>query len=110
MLSKKEKKAIELLKQQQDLPFIYCERENAVAIILNLIKKQQNEIERLKANHKELHDFTTDCLDSLKDCVHKDKIREIINKYVNIEEHLKYTNQELFGEDLKNMIIELLEE
>lgn len=42
--------------------------------------------------------------------ISKDKIRKIINKYIDIDEHLKYTNQELYGDDLKNMINELLEE
>lgn len=43
-----------------------------------------------------------------KDYISKDKIRKIINKYIDIEEHIKYTNQELYGEDLKNMINELI--
>lgn len=77
-MSEKEKKAIELLKQPPELPFIYCERENAIRIVLKLIKKQQKEIESLKAKHKELNGFTTSCLDTLKKCVHKNTIREIL--------------------------------
>lgn len=46
-MTKKENEAIELLKQPPDLPFIYCERENAIGIVLKLIKKQQKEIKEL---------------------------------------------------------------
>lgn len=39
----------------------------------------------------------------------QDRIREIISKYIDIKEHFEYTNQELYGEDLKNMVNELLQ-
>ena len=75
--------------------------------LLKLVEKQQKEIEELKKYMKTnlIPKSTINLL-----YISKDKIKKIINKYVDIEEHLKYTNQELFGEDLKNMIKELLEE
>ena len=83
MLSKKEKEAIELLKQPPDLPFIYVEREKAIRIVLKLIKKQQREIEEL---NKALMTATLR-IEGLKieavynnDYISKDKIREKIKE------------------------------
>ena len=45
-----------------------------------------------------------------KDCISKNRIKEIIKKYIDIEEVLNYASQEIYGEDLKNMILELLGE
>ena len=42
--------------------------------------------------------------------ISKGKIKEIIKKYIDIEEVLNYASQEIYGEDLKNMILELLGE
>lgn len=129
-MTEKENEAIELLKQPPELPFIYVERENAIRIVLKLIKKQQKEIEekttilfagaeKVKQLEKEIEELKkpkyilntdTNTITKLdNDVISKDKIREIISKYVDIEEHINYTSQELYGEDLKNMILELLE-
>lgn len=47
-MNEEEKKAIELLKQPPDFSLSYYKRENAIDIVLNLIEKQQKEIEREK--------------------------------------------------------------
>lgn len=80
-MTEKEKKAIELLKQPPELPFIYCERENAIRIVLKLIKKQQKEIKEL---NKALMTATLK-IEGLKieaiynnDYIKKDTIREIL--------------------------------
>ena len=49
-------------------------------ILLNLIKKQQKEIEELKNDLKEERNFNKSALETLKECVHKDKIKEKIKK------------------------------
>ena len=44
----KEKQAIEILKQEPDFSLSYYKREKAIDIVLNLIEKQQKQIEKLK--------------------------------------------------------------
>ena len=116
MLSKKEKKAIKLLKQQQDLPFIYCERENAIRIVLKLIKKQQKEIEEL---NKALMTASLK-IEGLKieavynnNYISKDKIRKKIEeleetikkkRQINIKEWVGFEKNEI------EILEELLEE
>lgn len=108
--------------------------------ILNLIEKQQKEIEELKKEKRILIEKYTEVvyecgkrkeeIEKLKskkyilnaetneikeipisdDYISKDKIREIISKYIDIEEHLVYHHQELWGVDLAEMIKELLGE
>ena len=85
-----------LERQQKEIK----KEKSRIMELAELLDKQENEIKFLKGE-----------LEIQKGCsISKDKIRKIINKYVDIDEHLKYTNQELYGEDLKNMINELLEE
>lgn len=91
-------------------------------ILLNLVDKQQKEIEELKEKNKILEELLQGRLFELYNyykelagkyqgnCISKDKIREIIGKYVDIEEHLVYHHQELWGADLAEMIKELLGE
>lgn len=113
-LSEEEKKAIELLKKlQKKTPYIIWgdgtpyNKNNQIQTILNLIDKKQKEIEKLKFNNHMVRKWN-EYLD--KDCISKNRIKEIIKKYIDIEEALNYTNQEIYGEDLKNMILELLGE
>lgn len=49
------------------------------ATILNLIDKQQKEIKQLKDELKEERNFNKSALETLKECVHKDKIRKKID-------------------------------
>ena len=85
-----------LERQQKEIK----KEKSRIMELAELLDKQENEIKFLKGE-----------LEIQEGCsISKDKIRKIINKYVDIDEHLKYTNQELYGEDLKNMINELLEE
>lgn len=60
MLSDEEKKAIELLKQPPDFSLSYYKRENAIDTVLNLIEKQQKEIEELKNITKSYDSFLGD--------------------------------------------------
>ena len=85
-MTEKEKKAIEVLKQPPEMPFIYCERENAIGIVLKLIKKQQKEIKEL---NKALMTASLR-IEGLKiesvynnDYISKDKIREKIKEVSN---------------------------
>ena len=48
--------------------------------ILNIIQKQQKEIEKLKDELKEERNFSKSALETLKECVHKDKIKEKIEE------------------------------
>lgn len=118
-LSDEEKKAIEDLKKLRkgiEILNLIAEEKNevdikAIDIILNLIEKLRRKIDAKEMEHK----YDQQMIDDLKgemvhNWLHKDKIRKIINKYVDIDEHLKYTNQELYGEELKNIIKELLKE
>ena len=104
----KQQKEIEREEQYTDFYKDLCNKQqkeikkekNRIMELAELLDKQENEIKFLKGE-----------LEIQEGCsISKDKIRKIINKYVDIDEHLKYTNQELYGEDLKNMINELLEE
>ncbi len=76
-------------------------------MLLNLLDKKQKEVEKLKFNNHIVGKWN-EYLD--KDCISKNRVKEIIKKYIDIEEALNYTNQEIYGEDLKNMILELLGE
>ena len=146
MLNEEEKNAIEYIKEFRNEVFEGVGNKSIMAknidILLNILDKQQKEIEReeqytdfykdlcnkqqkeikkeknrimelaelLDKQENEINSLQQE-LEIQKGCsISKDKIRKIINKYVDIDEHLNYTNQELYGEDLKNMINELLEE
>ena len=113
-ISEQEKKAIHSMKRlllyskehEYFSPFLEHEIDD-MEILLNLLDKQQEEIEKLKFNNHMVGKWN-EYLD--KDCISKNRIKEIIKKYIDIEEALNYTNQEIYGEDLKNMILELLGE
>ena len=102
----KQQKEIEREEQYTDFYKDLCNKQqkeikkekNRIMELAELLDKQENEINSLQQE-----------LEIQKGCsISKDKIRKIINKYVDIDEHLKYTNQELYGEYLKYMINELL--
>ena len=117
-LSEEEKEVIEnidllvhCLKYGEMKMTIASKRQKEIAqelqMLLNLLDKKQKEIEKLKFNNHMVGKWN-EYLD--KDCISKNRIKEIIKKYIDIEEALNYTNQEIYGEDLKNMILELLGE
>ena len=96
---------------------LFIEKDTACRTLSRRIKYLEKENENLYFENVRLRNKqvqVTNIIEpkdiTLKNYISEDKIRKIINKYVDIDEHLKYTNQELYGEDLKNMINELLEE
>ena len=109
-MSEEEKKAIELLKQPPDFSLRYYERENAIDIVLNLIEKQQKEIER----EKEYSEFYEDLCHKQQERIRhykrkyisKNKIRELLKKYdkdiawANADDHYYFVKyiKELLGE------------
>lgn len=106
-LSEEEKKAIERLKLFEYRYVLVQNDDKVIETIINLLDKKQKEIEKLKFNNHMVRKWN-EYLD--KDCISKNRIKEIINKYIDVEDHLIYKSQELYGEDLKNMILELLGE
>lgn len=128
-MNEKEKKAIDKLQytieiNQNILDGIEIDEQviKSMETTLNLIDKQQKEIEELKDKNKtlemllqgnlfEMYNYYKELVNRYQaNYISKDKIREIISKYVDIEEHLVYHHQELWGADLAEMIKELLEE
>lgn len=106
-MNKEEKKAIERLKLFEYRYVLVQNDDKVIETILNLIKRWQKEIEELKFDNYMVGKWN-EYLD--KDCISKNRMKEIIKKYIDIEEVLNYTNQEIYREDLKNMISELLGE
>lgn len=53
--------------------------EGDIKTILNLIEKQQTQIEILKDNLKEERSFNKSALETLKDCVNKDYLHKMIS-------------------------------
>ena len=80
-MTDKEKKAIELLKQPIDFSLsYYYKRENAIDTILNLIEKQQKEIEELKKPKYVINCETNEITKLTNDFVSKDKIKAKIEE------------------------------
>lgn len=106
-MTEEEKKAIEHLEKMKKYKNSLCMNWIDAEILLNLIDKQQKEIEELQKYMKTnlIPKSTINLL-----YISKDKIREIISKYVDIEEQFNYGSIELYGEELTNMIKKLLEE
>lgn len=129
-LSEEEKKAIEYLENRLDILHNNTQwaTEKSIKVVLNLAKKQQREIKHQRQQRKYWRDIFYEQQKEIKelkfnnhmigkwneyldkDCISKNRIKEIINKYIDVEDHLIYKSQELYGEDLKNMILELLGE
>lgn len=74
-MSEEEKEAIKILKQEPDFSLSYYKRERAIDIVLNLIEKQQKEIEELQKDKKVLIKNYDKVLGTF---ISKDKIKEII--------------------------------
>ena len=118
MLSKEEKEAIEILKKlQKKTPYIIWgdgtpyNKNNQIQTILNLIEKQQKEIEELKQNRDEYKEEYKKLLNArYYDYISKDKIREWLDRF-ELEEDLQEKYDELLGSDaIYKFLKKLLEE
>ena len=91
-MSNEEKKAIERLIIYKDkikdelYPIIDFEEEKAIGIVLNLIEKQQKEIEELKEKNMHITKETVDFINS--HYIHKDKIKAKIEEIQNMYDEL----------------------
>lgn len=111
-LSEEEKKAIELLKNKNtEYYYRFIDVRDAVSILLNLIEKQQKEIEELKQNRDEYKEEYKKLLNArYYNYISKDKIREIIAEY---QKQLQSADTERTAIMLSNFIMvlnDLLEE
>ena len=101
-MSEEEKKAIKCLEVDM------LDNEQ-IQIILNLIEKQQTEIEKLKQENKDHLEALTEWANGerINDIKHisKDKIREKIEELNAME-----ISQDIYYDDIKEMFEELLEE
>lgn len=70
--------AIKLLKQEPDFSLSYYKREYAIDLLLK-------DYEKLKDELKEERALNVEALKTLKECVHKDKIKEKIKE---LESHI----------------------
>ena len=81
-MNRQEKKIFTFLKNVYKLDFKTCILPNAdIKNIVNIIEDQQKEIGKLRDDLKEERNFNKSALETLKDCVHKDRIRKIIEEY-----------------------------
>lgn len=122
-LVEKQQKQIKILKDNLVEERAFC--KSTLETLKNCVDKdylhkmisfKDGEIEKLKEAYQTLKDDIeghriayVDTPEFEEKYISKDKIREIISKYVDIEEHLVY-HQELWGADLAEMIKELLGE
>ena len=96
-MSEEERKAIEDLKKGIEILNLIAEEKDEVDIktidiVLNLIEKQQKEIERLKFSNYMVSKWN-EYLD--KECISKNKIREKIEKYE--KDYIRQDKEELFN-------------
>lgn len=104
-MNKEEKEAIEILKQIPDYSWSYYKRENAIAIVLNLIEKQQEEILDLK--YKVREHICIEAHEQVQQLyISKDKIREKIKELKSIGKY-KLDHKDLY---LEQESIDLLQE
>lgn len=116
MLSDEEMKAIDELKEEINKPlevpedkfdtFILYNIESA-KIILNLIEKQQKEIEELKSLNQEKTEALEEWINGERvsiHCVHKDKLKEVL-------ETIKYASDTSSPDliNVKNELINIIE-
>lgn len=115
-MNEEEIEAIQILNNFNPL---YCgmEDEHAIETILNLVDKQQEEIGKLEGKLKEERNFNKSALETLKDCVHKDRIRKIIEEYRTEKANMtqiifsKYgKTQQTLKQAVNNEVIKVLEE
>ena len=120
-LSEEEKKAIELLRNKNtEYYYRFIDVRDAVSTLLNLIDKQQKEIEELKQNRDEYKEEYKKLLNArYYDYISKDKIKEKINELetlYNCNLDTALTSYEMFHfvrsyvDKVKNILNELLED
>ncbi len=86
ILEEKEKKAIELLKQEPDFSLSYYKRENAIDIVLKLVETLISENKELKEKNNELEvinkmqEYRITVIDE-RELISKSKIEEKIEEY-----------------------------
>ncbi len=90
---------------------------DAIQGLLDLYTKQQKEIEKLKDKLNEERNFNKSALETLKECVHKDKIKEIKEEYEKERSNMtqiifsKYgKTQQTFKQAVYNEVIKVLDE
>ena len=109
--TKEEKKAIERIKLFEYRYTLVQNDDKVVEVIINLIEKQQKEIERLKKDNIQViyggRRFGTEGM-VVKDYISKDKIREIIKELENRYKNGKIKQQRYY--DAVILLDELLEE
>ena len=128
-MSEEEKQAIERLTFYRDqikeelYPRIDYEEEKAIGIVLNLLEKQQKEIEELKEKNKnlifQLKDEEKELIEVTQNIISKDKIMAKIEelekkaKEMKYDYDVSYAEEDLFNKNVKffkEQMQELLEE
>lgn len=117
-MDREENNAIFWLKGlENDKEHFVIEERQAITIILNLIDKQQEEIKKLKNDLREERAINIEALNTLKECVHKDRIKEMIKIYKTRKDELQVIFFSKFGKTQNSFtqavfteIIRILEE
>lgn len=86
-MNEEEKQAIEKLDYELTNSWVHNQgiSKETLKLFKDIIEKQQKEIEKLKDELKEERNFNKSALETLKECVHKDKIKEKIKE---LESHI----------------------
>jgi len=101
-MSDEEKKAMFQLKDlENDKEHLIIEQRQSITTILNLIEKQQKEIEELKEKNKTTKQMNKNLLEVLKDSISKDKIKAKI-------EELEKGNKNTFIRGEKILVLQSL--
>lgn len=102
-----------IFKQQKEIEA----RLEEIDSLYKMISAKYDEIERVKDELKEERALNVEALKTLKECVHKDKIKEKIEKYKKEKNNMtqivfsKYgKTQQTFKQAVNNEVIRVLEE
>lgn len=120
MQSEEEKKAIEYIQKRQNFmksePKCITDFEKHIDILLNLIKRQQKEIEELKEKNASLKKEIKlmKSININDNYISKDKIREHLKKFEEIEKEFIFIDNKSTAREINKALIEfskrLLEE
>ena len=102
-MSEEEKKALEILDNREDYRVDeiyedYVTVNNAINTIINLIEKQQKEIEYQKELYEKLFNGYNERVKEIQNSISKDKIREKIKELEEQQEKLKYDGNVCFAD------------